>query len=255
MTSPPSPPEPVRPIVVAPTYNNAGTLEAVLQRIEAQGLPIIVVNDGSTDATAPRLTAWQAGPRGVAVEILTHPQNRGKAAALHTGFDRAAELGYTHALTIDTDLQHAPEEIPRLLDAARSAPRALVLGARQGDRTHQPARRRFARGLANRLVRWACGRPIADTQSGFRVYPLNLTQTLHCRAGHYAYETELIVRMIRAGGAVIEVDISGRYLPPAERVSHFRAGRDSLRWAVLMARLLAERAWPGGARPPTNSPE
>ncbi|MFW6059252.1 MAG: glycosyltransferase family 2 protein [Phycisphaeraceae bacterium] len=238
----------VRPVVVMPTYNNAGTLREMLERVEALALPMVVVNDGSTDATADRLAEWQSGPRRVAVDVVAHAQNQGKAAALRSGFARAEELGYTHAVTIDTDLQHSPEEIPLLLNAARAQPGALVLGARRGDREHQPARRRVARGLANRLVRWACGRTVADTQSGFRVYPLELVRALRCRSGHYAYETEMVVRAIRAGRGVVEVAISGRYLPPGTGVSHFRAGRDSLRWAGLMGRLLAERVWPGGKR-------
>jgi len=238
----------LRPVVVAPTYNNAGTVIEVLARVEAQGLALVVVNDGSTDGTAEALETWANGPRDVAVAVVTHEVNRGKAAALQSGFAKAAAMGCSHAVSIDTDLQHAPEDIPLLLEAAREAPTALVLGAREGDRAHQPRRRRVARGLANRLITWACGRPVADTQSGLRVYPLELVTgpgSLRCRSGYYAYETELIVRSVWAGRRVVEVPIAGRYLPAGASVSHFRAGRDSLRWAVLMAWLLAERVWRG----------
>src|SRR5687768_7294813 len=97
--SPPSA-APFRPVVIAPTYNNAGTVIGVLRRVESVGLPLIVVNDGSTDATAARLREWEAGPHAGDVRVLTHPRNRGKADALRTGFAAAAATGHTHAVTI-----------------------------------------------------------------------------------------------------------------------------------------------------------
>src|SRR5688572_3570429 len=99
------PPDPFNPVVVAPTYDNARTLGDVVRGVAALGLPIIVVNDGSTDST-PELLAGLGRDPGVTV--LTHPRNRGKAAALCTGFAAAAEAGFTHAISIDTDGQHDP---------------------------------------------------------------------------------------------------------------------------------------------------
>src|SRR5205814_9377530 len=110
----------------ARSYNNAQTLADVLAGIEALGLAVIVVNDGSTDATAEILERWKAAGR----HGVTHPMNRGKAAALRTGFALARDLGFTHAVTIDTDGQLDPQQIPELLAAAEQAPNALVLGCR-----------------------------------------------------------------------------------------------------------------------------
>src|SRR5690349_15943341 len=116
-----------RPVVIAPTYNNARTLAGVLDRVVALGLPVIVVNDGATDGTAEVLGRW-VGTQGGRGRVVTHDVNRGKAAALRTGFRAAAEAGYTHAATIDTDGQLDPEQIPALVKLAAENPAALVLG-------------------------------------------------------------------------------------------------------------------------------
>ena len=131
------------PVVVAPTYNNARTLGEILAGVVAVDLPLIVVNDGSTDATAEVLDAVRQGHASVAV--LTHPRNRGKAAALQSGFTTAHDAGYTHAVSIDTDGQHDPAEIPKLLARAKESPEALVLGLRDDDAPGYPARSRFGR--------------------------------------------------------------------------------------------------------------
>src|SRR5690242_16142823 len=100
----------VRPVVVAPTFNNVATLGEIVRRTRALALPVIVVNDGSTDGTADLLRTLA----GESVVVVTHERNRGKAAALRTGFEAAHERGFTHAVTIDTDGQLDPEEIPAL---------------------------------------------------------------------------------------------------------------------------------------------
>src|SRR5687768_4853449 len=128
-------------VVVAPTYNNAGTLPALIDGVLALGLPLIVVDDGSTDDTASILA------RRKDLRVITHPRNRGKAAALRSGFAAAGEAGYTHAVTIDTDGQHDPAEIPKLLARAKESPEALVLGLRDDDAPGYPARSRFGRRI------------------------------------------------------------------------------------------------------------
>src|SRR5688572_9527815 len=134
-------PAPFAPVVVAPTYNNRNTLEDIMGRVRAQGLPLIVVNDGSTDDTAGLLASarWANAP---GVTVLTHPRNRGKAAALRTAFDAAAAAGFTHAATMDTDGQLDPEQIPDLLSLARAQPQALVIGRRDENTKGYPARSR-----------------------------------------------------------------------------------------------------------------
>src|ERR1041385_8736907 len=119
--------DPFKPVIVVPTYNNASTLGGVVESLLALGLPIIIVNDGSSDETPAILDHLMADSR---VRVVTHPVNRGKAAALRTGFNDAADRGFTHAVTMDSDGQLNCDDVPRMIEAARSAPTALVIGVR-----------------------------------------------------------------------------------------------------------------------------
>lgn len=218
-----------RPVVIAPTYNNDATLLDVLSRVKALSLPLIVVDDGSTDRTAQRLAGWLAGHGDGHTFVRTHLRNRGKAQALLTGFVAAAQLGYTHAATIDTDGQLDPEEIPLLLDAARRQPLALVLGYRDERAGDYPQQRRTGRRFGNLGIRMTCGRRVRDSQCGLRVYPLDLVRRVRCRAGRYGYENEIITRAVWAGFPLAEQPVHCRYLPQDQRVSHYRTWRDTLR--------------------------
>src|SRR4051812_24551791 len=102
-----------KPAIIVPTYDNAATLGGVLAALAALELPIIVVNDGATDQTATILSRRQQGPD---YHVVTHPHNRGKAAALRSGFAAADEGGFTHAVTFDSDGQLDPHDIPRMID-------------------------------------------------------------------------------------------------------------------------------------------
>lgn len=226
-----------RPVAVAPSYNNAGTLSDVLARLCATGLPVVVVNDGSTDATADALDQWKAVEPRLRL-VLTHDRNRGKAAALQSAFDHATKGGFTHAVTIDTDGQLAPEDIAGLLERAQRDLDALVIGVRDESTSDYPARSRLGRRISNLLVWLESGVRVADSQCGLRVYPLRLVWMLPCRAEHFGFETEIVTRAGWAGVPVVGEPVSCRYLPPGERVSHFRPWLDSLRAARMHARLL-----------------
>ena len=234
----------VRPIVVAPSYNNAGTLADVLTRIAATGLPILLINDGCTDATEDVFDHWQTENPEVDAIMLRHPHNRGKAAALRTGLRTAMKAGYTHAITIDTDGQHDPELIPALLDLAQASPAAYVLGVRNSRHADYPARSRLGRRLSNLFIRLECGLKVSDSQCGMRVYPLELVRTVRCRAGRFGYETEMIARAAWAGCPIVEAPINTRYLPQDQRVSHFHPWWDTLRGIAMHARLLLRTITP-----------
>lgn len=219
--------------ILAPTFDNARTLRAVVEGVRAvSGLPVIVVNDGSSDGTADVLAALGDG-----VDVVTHPHNRGKAAALRTGFDRAAERGFTHVLTIDTDGQHDPADVPGLLAIARQNPNALIVGARSIDTADYPAASRFGRWFSNTMVTLESGVRVEDSQCGLRVYPLVL-RSLPARTGRYAFETDILTRCGWANVPVIGVPVRCVYRIAGGRVSHFRKGRDSLAALAMHARLL-----------------
>jgi uncharacterized protein (DUF2062 family) len=234
--------EDIHPIVVAPTYNNGGTLADVLAGVSQWRLPILVVNDGSTDQTPQVLETWlKSHPR---TKFITHPRNRGKAAALRTGFKAAIELGYTHAVTIDTDLQHDPACIGPLLEAARDNPDAYVLGVRDDRATGYPTRSRLGRRISNLLIRLECGVKVSDSQCGMRVWPLELIREVRGRASRFGYESEMITRAGWAGCPIVEVPVNTLYLPPDQRVSHFRPWADSLRSVGMHARLIGRALLP-----------
>ena len=243
---------PFNPVVVAPTYDNARTLPGVIDGVTALGLPMIVVNDGSTDDTPRLLSQRQAGG---GVTVLTHPRNRGKAAALQSGFAEAARAGYTHALSIDTDGQHDPAEIPKLLDAARANPESLVLGLRDESAPGYPKKSRLGRQVSNLFIRMESGVRVEDSQCGMRVYPLGLVGAVHCRAGRYGFETEIVTRAGWAGCPIVEVPVACRYLPAGERVSHLNPLLDTLRGVGMHARLLARALtpWPRHLRWPMRA--
>jgi len=232
----------VRPIVIAPTFNNAGTLIDVLSRTASLGLPIIVVNDGSNDDTVLLLQRWTTSHPDF--QVITHPHNRGKAAALRTGFAAASKAGFTHAITIDTDGQHEPECIPRLLELSRQMPDAYVIGVRDVRQPGYPKKSRVGRRVSNLLIRLECGLRVADSQCGLRIYPLELVGAVPCHANRYGFETEMITRAAWSGCRVVETSVKSHYLPIERRVSHFQPWRDSFRGAAMHIRLLVRAITP-----------
>ena len=232
-----------RPVVIAPTYNNAPTLLGVLERLERVGVPMIVVNDGASDSTADLLAAWSARDHAVSVEVLTLPENRGKAAAMRAGFVHARQAGYTHAATMDTDGQLAPEEIPAMLDAASAVPEALVLG-RRSEHTPGLPKSNLTGWYTSSLGLWLeTGVVVRDSQCGLRVYPLRLFDVVRCRTGRFGFEAEIIARAVWAGCPIVDVPVTCVYPPRAKRVSHFRPVRDGVKgffmhWALAIQRLV-----------------
>jgi uncharacterized protein (DUF2062 family) len=230
---------PFRPVIIAPTYNNARMLPEVLEQIGRHGVPMMVVDDGCTDGTKEILAAWKSddGMR----EVVTHPVNRGKAEGLRSGFRRATERGFTHAVTIDTDGQLDPSQIADLLHAARSHPNSLILGDRDMYAPDYPPKNRVGRRMSNLAVWLHSGLRVNDSQCGFRVYPLALVAVLPCRAARYGYETEILTRAGWAGATVHHVTVTCKYEIPGGRISHLKPGKDSV-YGVCMNLLLLARS-------------
>jgi hypothetical protein len=200
----------MNPLVLVPAYDEAATVGAVVRRARTHA-PVIVIDDGSRDGTAD--AAARAG-----AEVCRHVGRRGKARALLTGVAAARERGATHVVTLDADGQHDPDDLPALLSA--SGPRTLVIGVRAGDRDALPAGRADAIVVAGFFVNWASGLRLADTQSGFRVYPLAVFDEVPTRTGGFVFETELLLAAAARGFTVREVPV--RALPRAAARSRFR---------------------------------
>ena len=221
--------------MLIPALDCEATLGAVVRGAREHVARVLVVDDGSRDRTGQ--VAVEAG-----AALIRHAGNRGKGAALRSGMEALAASGASHVLTLDGDGQHPTSEIPSLLRAAAEAPSALVLGARQHPPGSLAPIRAFGNRFANRWVAIACGAALADTQSGFRVYPLRATLALGCRADRFAFETEVVIRAVRAGIPIRSVPVRVWNPPPGERTSHFRGFRDSLR-IVLTVIALILRIW------------
>ena len=207
-------------LVIVPTYNNAGTLPNVLERCRALGLPILVVDDGSTDATSAIL-------ENARCMVVRHSRNRGKGKALKTGFLQARKLGYSYAVTIDSDGQHFPEDIPALL--AAKGERSLVVGSRPKRGGNGGGA--FANRFSNFWFRLFTGVKLPDTQTGFRLYPLNALPSLSIMGARYEAELALLVFAAWKGLDLVPVPVQVAY--PENRVSHFRPGADFLRISLL----------------------
>lgn len=221
--------------IVIPVYNHGPQIAAVLAAARPLGLPIIVVNDGSTDSTATVLKQQEG------ITLLQHAENQGKGAALLTGFAEAART-CDWALSIDADGQHDPADAQALLATAERGERRIVVGNRQGMAgIHVPWTSRFGRGFSNFWVLVSGGPRIEDSQSGYRLYPLPETLRLGVVARRYQFEVEVLVRAKRAGIDTVEVPVSVVYQPKGVRVSHFRPWHDFLRNSSTFSRLICSR--------------
>lgn len=214
--------------VIVPTYNNSGTIADVLSRIYKITQNIIVVNDGSNDNTKYILQNI-----GFSLTIVEYEQNRGKGYALKCGFRKALSMGFRNAITIDSDGQHFPEDIPILVDAYRENPGALVIGVRNLSQDNMPGSNTFANKFSNF---WFCVQTLVklkDTQSGYRLYPVSRIKTSWIFTSRYEAELELLVFAAWHGIDIRQVDVRVYYPSPEERVTHFRPGYDFFRISIL----------------------
>jgi glycosyltransferase involved in cell wall biosynthesis len=229
----------MRVSVIIPVYNHQERVAEVIGQVLQLGLPVFVVDDGSTDDTPAVLAALQG------ITVLRHPVNQGKGAALLTGMAAATPL-CDWALTLDADGQHLPADGRAFLEVARRGERVIAVGLRQGMAGENvPWTSRFGRGFYNFWV-WAAGGPwTSDSQSGFRLYPLPEAMHLGVRARRYQFEVEILVKARRRGIRTVEVPVSVVYQPKGVRVSHFRPWIDFLRNSATFSRLIFSRFFPG----------
>ena len=230
-----------------PAFEAASTVGAVV-RGALRVLPdVFVINDGSRDGTGD--AAREAGAR-----VIDHPINLGKAAALRTGFRHVYQQGFRDAVTLDADGQHLPEDIPTVLEAARSLPGVLVLGEREMDGPNVPRSSRFGRWFTNLWIRIDGGGAVGDAQSGFRCYPVPEILGAGTQGARFEFEMEVIVRAAWAGIPVVSVPVGVHYEPAERRTSHFLPMLDNTRITLLFAYLLVLRFLPFLRRRPAVLP-
>lgn len=212
--------------VIIPTYNNHKTLRRVIDGVLKYTQDIIVVNDGSTDTTKEILAGYSQ------LTQIHVPRNQGKGNALREGFTKAKALGFDYAITIDSDGQHFPDDIPVFLDALdHSDKKVLLIGSRNMEQNGVPKKSSFGNKFSNFWFWFETGITLEDTQSGYRLYPL---QALPKRffTKKFEFEIEVIVRTAWNGVAVKNIPINILY-DPNERVTHFRPFKDFTRISIL----------------------
>jgi glycosyltransferase involved in cell wall biosynthesis len=218
--------------VVLPVYNNQESIAEVIRNVLQYTREIIVVNDGSNDATREILENFPD------IHIISYPENKGKGFALRQGFKRASELGFRYAICMDTDGQHFAEDLHKLVDASKEFPEAIIIGAREFDTDNVPGGSSFGRKFSNFWFRIETGIKHPDTQSGFRLYPLEKLQNYRWFTNRYEFEIEVIVRFAWRGGNVKSVPVKVHYPNEEERVSHFRPFKDFFRISLLNSLLV-----------------
>ncbi|MEW6264802.1 MAG: glycosyltransferase family 2 protein [Thermodesulfobacteriota bacterium] len=221
--------------MIIPAYNHADQILSVIEKALELGLTVIVVDDGSTDDTPAKLREAQG------IQLLTHDRNLGKGAALMTGLIAAAARA-DWAITVDADGQHDPAEAINLIASVPRGVRPIVLGRRLGMKAGKvPWTSRWGRRFSNFWV-WVAGGPwLADSQSGFRMYPLPETLDLQPRSLRFQFEMEILILAAWRGLPVIEAPINVRYDLPGGRVSHFKPGLDFWRNTKTILPLIAKR--------------
>lgn len=229
-------------LVLIPSYNPGPKVRETVAAARAQWTPVWVIVDGSTDASVATLEAMAAADAGLRVVVL--PRNVGKGAAVLHGLEAAREVGFTHALAMDSDGQHPAELIPAFMQASLARPDALVLGRPIFDASAPRARvwgRKLSNGWTHIETLWA---GVGDSLYGFRIYPVNaLIDVMRSQPWmrRFDFDTEAVVRLVWNGVKPINVDAPVKYLSAAEGgVSHFNYLRDNLLLSWMHARLMGE---------------
>ena len=207
-----------------PAVDEAETIRHVVAGIREHVSLVMVVDDGSRDDTA--MLARDAG-----AAVLAHDRTKGKGTAIRTGLEhllRRSEL--THVLFLDGDLQHRPEEAPALITAGMDTAAHLVIGERQFDRGAMPASRYHANRLGSAALSGLVGVPLRDTQCGFRLCHTDMHRRLTLHATGYEIETEMLVKIGRLGGRIVQVPVTAVY---ENGRSKLRPVRDTTRTCFL----------------------
>lgn len=213
--------------VLIPTYNNQQTLAHVISDVAAYTSDIIVVNDGSTDNTLQILKGIDR------IQLVSYTKNVGKGWALRQGLKYAASTGYDYAITIDSDGQHFAKDLPAFLAKLETSPNSIIIGARNMDQASVPGKSSFGNKFSNFWFKVETGINMPDTQSGYRLYPLQPLKKVKFITRKYEFEIEVLVRAAWRGVKVESVPVTVYYAPKGTRISHFRPFKDFTRISIL----------------------
>jgi glycosyltransferase involved in cell wall biosynthesis len=222
-------PEPAREIIaLIPAYNEVRYITDVVRGALAY-VPVVVIDDGSTDGTGAAAALGGA-------KVLAHSVNKGKGKALNTGFDYAVERQVDAAITLDADGQHDPAEIPKFIEAFRAGQGDVIIGQRRFEQ--MPGKSRFGNTVGTWLLTRAMGQPIPDNQSGYRLLSRPVMETIRPSSTRFEAEVELLLRAELAGFRLAWVPIKTIY---NDKASHFRPIRDSVLFLKMVWRIWRAR--------------
>jgi glycosyltransferase involved in cell wall biosynthesis len=213
--------------ILVPTFNNAKFLGRLLDDLLRYRIPVIVIDDGSTDETVFILKRFPD------IWFLSFSSNQGKGAALQQGFRSAVQKGYDYAISIDSDGQHYAHDLPAFLECLVANPGSLIVGARNMNQSSVPGKSSFGHRFSNFWFQVETGIRLPDTQSGYRLYPVRRLESIRFYTKRFEFEIEVIVRAAWKGIPIRSVPVSVYYPPPKERISHFRPILDFARISIL----------------------
>ena len=213
--------------IIIPTYNNCKTIKRVIDGVIGSDYPIIIVNDGSTDDTSQILENYKNK-----ATIITNSVNSGKGISLRKAFAKAWKMGFKNAITIDSDGQHYPEDIPLFINAAKENLGALIMGSRNMEQEGVPNKSSFGNKFSNFWFKVETGISLPDTQTGFRLYPLEPISKIKLFTTKFETEIEVIVKLAWKKIKFIPIKINVSY-DAEERVTHFRPFKDFTRISIL----------------------
>lgn len=213
--------------VIIPTYNNATTLRSVIAEVLEYTRNVIVINDGSTDGTKEIIDSFEG------LQAIHFPKNIGKGYALRKAIKFAYEKGFNYGITIDSDGQHLPSDLPLFLEKIKENPEAIIIGSRNMEQEGVPGKSSFGNKFSSFWFYIETGNKLPDTQSGFRSYPLFLLHKRRFIGRKYEFEVEVLVRSSWKRIEIIPLPVSVYYAPKPERISHFRPFTDFARISLL----------------------
>lgn len=214
------------PCVLIPSYNESGTIGALVKKLKSRGFTVYVVDDGSADDTSGEAA------RGGAI-LIRHRTNRGKGAALRTGFERVLADGWDSVVAMDGDGQHDADDIANLKSAMERSKAGIVIGNRMFGTGKMPALRVYTNRFMSGLLSWIAGQDIPDSQCGFRLIKCEVLRKIRLDSSNYEIESEMIVKTARAGFFIASAPIRSVYAGEPSRINPFI---DTLRFMAFVFR-------------------
>lgn len=209
-----------------PAFREERFIRDVVTRTRAALETVLVIDDGSPDATGSLAEAAGA-------TVLRHPSNWGKGAAIKTGLRHLLDQGFDYVLLLDGDGQHLPEEIPLFLEEAARSGAHMIIGNRLHDLRDMPFVRKVTNLFMSACISSVCKTKIPDSQCGFRMLHRSLIPHLFCESNNFDYETEMILIAARENFSIAAVPVSTVY---GEEKSKIHPVPDTIRWLRLLAR-------------------